>query len=180
MFGREPRLPTDFLLGRVHDPVPGPGELVEHKNKADSDSENRLELAFYQAHEQLRMAVERCKDCYDSSTLEVSLSVGQLVNLRHHTGRGCHKIQDHWISVDYKVLKAPSAGGAVYTIALTYDSHRTRTVHWDLLKAWISPEVVPAIPHFQTPSPSSDPDKSLVEVWMQVWDTPAPLRSFQA
>lgn len=83
---------------------------------------------------------EHHKDRHDRGTREVLLSVGQLVYVRDHSARGPHKVQDLWSSGVYKVLKAPPAGGAVYTIAPTDDLQRVRTVHRDHLKARVGPE----------------------------------------
>lgn len=55
MFGREPRLPVDFLLGRVGGPIGG--------NVHDWVQEHQalLQVAFKGAHERLKVAAERCK-----------------------------------------------------------------------------------------------------------------------
>uniref|UniRef100_A0A3P8S9K2 Gypsy retrotransposon integrase-like protein 1 n=1 Tax=Amphiprion percula TaxID=161767 RepID=A0A3P8S9K2_AMPPE len=53
MFGQEPRLPVDFLLGRVQDPVGGSIHewIQEHQT--------RLQIAFEGARERLKVAAER-------------------------------------------------------------------------------------------------------------------------
>lgn len=131
MFGREPTLPVDFLLGRVQDPVPGTVHdwMIEHQT--------RLRLAFEGAKERLTMAANRRKEQHDQRVREAPLQVGQLVYLRDHSARGRHKIQDIWSSVVYQVLKAPDQGGAVYTIAPQDNLQKLRTVHRDSLKAQI-------------------------------------------
>uniref|UniRef100_A0A667YA11 Integrase catalytic domain-containing protein n=1 Tax=Myripristis murdjan TaxID=586833 RepID=A0A667YA11_9TELE len=143
MFGREPRLPIDFLLGRAQDPVQGEVQdwLVEHQA--------RLEVAFANARERLLVAAERRKERHDQGVRDAPLQVGQLVYLRDHSARGRHKIQDIWSSVVYQVLRAPSGGGPVYTIAPVDDLQKTRNVHRDQLKAHVGPEPVP--PFHQSP-----------------------------
>lgn len=169
MFGREPRLPIDFLLGRVQDPMPGEvvDWLVEHQA--------RLEVAFGNARERLLVAAERRKERHDQGVRPSPLQVGQLVYLRDHSVRGRHKIQDIWSSVIYQVLRAPSGGGPVYTIAPVDDLQKTRNVHRTQLKVHIGPEPVPLFHQSPPPRISEDSDDSLGgELWVLVPDTPAP------
>lgn len=111
MFGPEPRLPVDFLLGRVQDPVPGETQdwVAEHQA--------RLQMAFENARERLLAAAGRRKERHDARVMDAPLLEGHLLYLRDHSARGHHKIHDVWSSVVYQVLKAPPDGGAVYTIA---------------------------------------------------------------
>jgi len=85
----------------------------------------------------LLAAAGRRKEQHDQRVHEAPLQVGQLVYLRDHSARGRHKIRDVWSSVVYKILRAPSDAGAVYTIALVDDLHKVRTVHRDMLKAQV-------------------------------------------
>lgn len=128
MFGREPTLPIDFLLGRVPDPVPGTVQnwILEHQT--------RLRLAFQGVRDRLVAAADRRKDRHDCRVQEVPLREGQLVYMRDHSVRGRHKIQDHWSSDSYQVLRAPTENGAVYTIAPVHNLQKTRNVHRDQLK----------------------------------------------
>lgn len=169
MFGREPQLPVDFLLGRVQDPMPGKVEdwMVEHQA--------RLEVAFGNARERLLVAAERRKECHDQGVRHSPLQVGQLVYLRDHSARGRHKIQDIWNSVVYQVLRAPSGDGPVYTIAPVDSLQKTRNVHRDQLKAHIGSEPVPLFHHSPPPRTSEASDDSLGgDLWVLVPDTPAP------
>ncbi|KAL7825810.1 hypothetical protein SRHO_G00335480 [Serrasalmus rhombeus] len=111
MFGREARLPVDFLLGRVLEPVSG------DVHDWVSEHQAHLKVAFEGARDRLLQAAGRRKERYDQRVREAPLQVGQLVYLRHNSWRGRHKIQDVWSSVVYRVLKAPAEEGAVYTIA---------------------------------------------------------------
>lgn len=129
MFGQEPRLPVDFLLGRVQDPVHG------HVHEWIREHQTRLQIAFEGARERLKSAAERRKNNHDQHVRDDPLKEGQLVLLRNVGAQGRHKIQDFWSSVVYRVLKAPKGGGSVYTIAPVDDHTRVRHVHRTLLKA---------------------------------------------
>lgn len=135
MFGQEPRLPVDFLLGRVQDPVPGEVQdwMVEHQA--------RLKVAFESARERLLAAAGRRKERHDQRVHDAPLPVGQLVYLRDHSARGRHKIQDLWSSVVYQIVKAPPHDGVVYAVAPANDLQKVRNVHRDMLKAVVRPEV---------------------------------------
>lgn len=99
MFGREPWLHIDFLLGSAQDPMPGEvGDwLVEHQA--------RVEVAFGNAQEQLLVATERQKERHYKGVCRSPLQVGQLVYICDHSARGRHKIQDIWSPVVSQVLQ---------------------------------------------------------------------------
>ncbi|XP_042072601.1 uncharacterized protein LOC106632647 [Haplochromis burtoni] len=143
MFGRDPRLPIDFLLGRVQDPVPGEVQdwVAEHQA--------RLMVAFEGARARLSLAADRRKERHDQRVHPVPLKVGQLVYLRDHSARGRHKIQDLWSSVVYQVLRAPQENGAVYTIAPVGDLEKVRHVH---CRGGCSSGRVPSVELRSTPS----------------------------
>ncbi len=136
MFGQEPRLPIDFLLGRdpqlregsVHDWV------LEHQT--------RLQVAFAGAREQLQVMADRRKAHYDQHVRDEPLVEGQLVYLRNYGVRGRHKIQDLWSPVVYQVTRAPKEGGVVYTIAPVDDLTKGRNVHRSLLKRRVCKDTV--------------------------------------
>ncbi|KAL2098376.1 hypothetical protein ACEWY4_007583 [Coilia grayii] len=67
MFGQEPRLPIDFLLGRVQDPV---GRSVHEWLQ---EHQLRLQTAFDGARTHLEAAAARRKRNYDQHTRQVSL-----------------------------------------------------------------------------------------------------------
>ncbi|CAI5692446.1 unnamed protein product [Oreochromis niloticus] len=170
MFGRDPRLPIDFLLGRVQDPVPGEVQdwVAEHQA--------RLMVAFEGARARLSLAADRRKERHDQRVHPVPLKVGQLVYLRDHSARGRHKIQDLWSSVVYQVLRAPQENGAVYTIAPVGDLEKVRHVHRDMLKAQVSPG--PPAPGPQAPPPPVPADSERTslsddELWLLVPEVPS-------
>lgn len=132
MFGQEPWLSNDFLLGRVGELMPREVDnwLVEHQVK----------VVFGNAHERLLALDERRKDHHDLAVHESTLQVGQLVYLRDHSAQGHDKIQDIWSSVLYQV-KAPLRNGPVYTVA---PLQRIRNVHLYQKKAHVGLKPLPS------------------------------------
>ena len=76
LFGQEPQLPVDFLLGRVCEPVAGT------VNDWVLDHQTRLQIAFEGAREHLFAAASRRKERYDQHVRDLPLEEGQLVYLR--------------------------------------------------------------------------------------------------
>ncbi|KAK2852306.1 hypothetical protein Q7C36_007507 [Tachysurus vachellii] len=139
MFGQEPRLPVDFLLGRVEEPLAGSVHrwVMEHQD--------RLQLAFEGARARLGAAADRRKARHDLQVRESPLKEGQLVYLRDYSVRGRHKIHDLWSSVVYQIVKAPKEGGVVYTIVPTTDLSKLKHVHRSLLKPQIGRNSSPTL-----------------------------------
>lgn len=131
MFGQEPRLPLDFLLGRVPEPVAGGVHDWVHEHQT------RLRVAAEGAKERLQMAADRRKANHDMKARDAPLEEGQRVYLRDLSVRGRHKIHDLWSPVVYQVMKAPPQGGSVYTIAPEGNLQQVKHVHRTLLKACV-------------------------------------------
>ncbi|KAK7881610.1 hypothetical protein WMY93_030019 [Mugilogobius chulae] len=150
MFGQEPRLPIDFLLGRVKDPVGGTvHEWVQ-------EHQTRLQRAFDGARERLRLTASRRKVNYDQHVRNVPLKEGQLVLLRDHSAKGRRKTNDLWSSVTHVVLQAPKEEGAVYTVAPVDQQTKMKRVHRSQLKVLlggvhsgpadtVSPQTLPVV-----------------------------------
>ena len=165
MLGQEPRLPVDFLLGRVEEPTVG--SICEWVQ----EHQTRLRLAFEGVRERFQVAANSRKARHDAHVHDLPLADGQRVCLRNMNVRGRHKIQDLWSPVTYVVLKAPPEGGSVYTIGSAEDLQQVKQVHWTLLKAWVEGEPqadmgpirpqVPAAPH---PDSGSEGDDLVVVV----------------
>lgn len=173
MFGQEPRLPIDFLLGRNVSQETGSGNVndwvLEHQTK--------LQVAFEGAREHLRVAANRRKQRHDSHVRDAPLGEGQLVYLRNYSLRGRHKIQDLWSPVVYQVLKAPKAGGSVYTIAPIDDLSRVKHVHRSLLKIRVqraSLEPIPASVHPVTEELLLEDSSSIDEVDLCILESEMP------
>ncbi|KAL0198302.1 hypothetical protein M9458_006842, partial [Cirrhinus mrigala] len=153
MFGQEPRLLVDFLLGRVEDTAAGNVHewVIEHQT--------RLQVAFEGAREHLRLTAERRKIQHDSHVRDTPLGEGQLVYLRDVGVRGRSKIRDLWSPVVYQVVRAPKGGGSVYSIAPVDDLGKVRQVHRSLLKGRTQKDFsVPAPTH--SPVVESEPPRS--------------------
>lgn len=155
MFGQEPRLPVNFLLGRVQDPLEGGiHEWVQ-------EHQTRLQLAFEGARERLKVTAERRKKNYDCHVQDSPLEEGELVWMRDHGAKGRHKIQDLWGPAVYRVMKVPQAGGFVYTIAPVDDQTKVRQVHRSSLKAvaGVGPLGGITAPNSPPPYPNSSEDE---------------------
>ncbi|KAJ8006742.1 hypothetical protein DPEC_G00110380 [Dallia pectoralis] len=94
MFGQDPQLPVDFLLGRVKDPAAGTVDhwLGEHRR--------RLRTAYAGARHRMQGAAQRREERHVRNVDE-GLTVDQLVYLRDHSVRGRNKIQDHWNPTEF-------------------------------------------------------------------------------
>ena len=128
VFGQDPLLPVDFLLGK--------NRASEEGNAHDwiVEQQTRLQVAFGEATRHLQAAASRRKAHHDQKVKDAPLHEGQMVYLRNVGLRGRNKIQDVWKSVLYQVLKAPKEGGSVYTVAPVDDPSKARNVHCSLLK----------------------------------------------
>lgn len=169
MFGQEPRLPVDFLLGHVVDPVAGDHHdwILEHQT--------RLQIAFEGAKERLRIAAGRRKSHHDQKVRDHHLKVGEKVLLRNKGVRGRSKTQDVWHSVPYVVLKVHD-GGAVYTIAPSHDHTKVKTVHRSLLKVFVErdqPEVSHGSDQQGVPRRLLEEDSCELDLWVVADSPPA-------
>ncbi|XP_073668080.1 uncharacterized protein [Paramisgurnus dabryanus] len=144
MFGQEPRLPIDFLLGGGQEM--GHGSI----NEWVLEHQTRLQVAFEGAREHVKAAADRRKAHHDLHVRDTPLGEGQLVYLRNYGVRGRHKIQDLWSPVVYQVVKAPKVGGSVYTIAPVDDLNKVKHVHRSLLKIRVQGES-PVLPSDRAP-----------------------------
>lgn len=128
MFGQEPQLPVDFLLGKIQEPIGGTiGDwLQEHQM--------RLQTAFDGAKERIQAAARLRKERHDQHVAGGNLTEGEMVYLKDNSARGRVKIQDIWGPRRYKVVKTPSDGGAVYSIAPLDDAGKIKHVHRTLLR----------------------------------------------
>ena len=140
MFGQVPRLPVDFLLARVDEPMGG--QVVDWV----AGHQQVLRDTYTRVRARLTRAAELRKAKYDQSVTGEVLSEGSLVYLRDHTVRGRNKIQNHWSSLVYKVVKIPSGDGGVYTIINTLTPTVLKHVHRSQLKMAPNPISQQAIP----------------------------------
>lgn len=128
MFGQAPKLPVDFLLAGVEEPV---GGQVSDWVREHGDT---LRVTYRRVRARLDRAAGLRKMRHDQERSEVRLQEGQEVYVRDLGIRGRHKIQNHWSSLRYRVVRAPRGDGGVYTIAQIGDPSRTKQVHRSYLK----------------------------------------------
>ncbi|KAL2088039.1 hypothetical protein ACEWY4_016867 [Coilia grayii] len=128
MFGQEPNLPVDFLLGRV------PASASEPVNDWLVEHQARLQTAFDGARERIEMAARLRKERHDRDVRGEAVAEGEVVHLRNTGIRGRNKIQDAWSPTRYLVVRAPGPGGGVYSIAPCDQQSKVKQVHRSLLK----------------------------------------------
>ena len=107
MFGRNPRLPLDLMLGADEKDPPETDWLASHQD--------RLRDAYLRVGEHLRQQADARKAISDKSTNDQPIEKGQFVYLRNHP-RGRNKIQDPRDPTLYKVQETPGPTEAVYTV----------------------------------------------------------------
>ena len=109
LFGQEPRLPVDFLLGTgLQEPVNTDWVQI-HKE--------RLQHAHQLANKHLHQAASKRKRYHDAQTYGEPLQLGQRVLQRDHK-QGSTKIQDAWKPDVYIVVQVPDRDGAPYVVRL--------------------------------------------------------------
>jgi len=117
MFGRNPRLPIDLLFNNDQSDIPS-NDWIFHHNK-------KMREMMKLATENTEKNAQIRKDRYNANTQEHVIPVGTIVLLRNHP-LGRNKIQDHWNSTPYKVLK--SSDNNVYVIQLADGSGDKKTI----------------------------------------------------
>ena len=96
MFGRQPHLPVDVVLGLVLHTITEPNtskfvqKIREHTRWAQRKAE------AFQAKE-----AQRHKHNYDKRGRAAALEVGDTVLVHVTAFKGCHKIQDRWENMEY-------------------------------------------------------------------------------
>lgn len=143
MFGNHPRLPVDFLLG-TGVAVQDTGDLGDWIQKHQQSMRMTQEHVRQRSDELIRRRNQRHNDNVNDPGLEE----GRLVYLRNHVP-GRNKIQDHWNSVVFQVLRSPSGTGTVYTVAPRDGEGPVRQVHRSELRA--VPEGLQSVAEETTP-----------------------------
>lgn len=102
MFGREPQLPVDFILGTdQEDPSQEtPEEWVRQHQES-------LRVVHDHVRLQLEAKAEKRNQKHNQQVTDPGLEEGELVYLRNHQVRGRNKIQDLWHSCLYRVVNRP-------------------------------------------------------------------------
>ena len=96
MFGRDPHLPIDVVLGLTSD-------RYESKEDWLQQHTTNLRLASEMARYNLYRAALSRQKTFNSKAKDAPLSIGARVLVRHRV-LGRNKIQDHWQALPYKVV----------------------------------------------------------------------------
>ena len=118
LFGREPWLPVDFLLGVDFQSENLCGWLQEHQSN--------LSKAYTSANNQMLHKYKSRKIEVDKRQYDVPINIGDRVLVRNRAPRGRNKIQDKWLSEIFKVTGQPDK--AVFTVEPADESAPERVV----------------------------------------------------
>ena len=137
MFGRDPKLPVDFLLGESPQ-----GEDVGVNGWVANHTE-AFQWAFEKAGERMARETTYRTAHFNKSARERPIGIGARVYRKNHP-LGRHKIADKWQPTVYKVVSRPR-GAAVYVIEKADGAGDRRTVHRrEIRECPTSPETKPA------------------------------------
>lgn len=153
MFGRDPILPIDHLLGIVD--TSSASTNTYNVSEYVSKHKDKLETAFENAKRNLEDNAEKRKEQFNRNTKEYLIPVGTRVLTRNRV-QGRNKIQDMWDSTPYKVID--SLGDNVYSIQLADGSRPVKNV--TRRKILDTGEVVPNESHEEIPVTDSDSNDS--------------------
>lgn len=124
MFGREPRLPVDFLIG-IGEEDAGVGTVEEWVQ----EHHESLEGAYDHVQQRLTAKRQRRDQRHLGRVNDPVLQEGDLVYTRNHSVKGRNKIQDAWDPTLYRVVRRPQEQGVVYSIAPVHQEGPVRQVH---------------------------------------------------
>ncbi len=152
LFGVEPRLPIDSLLGQEQAVDRGQDWLVIHQSRLREAHERAREYAEQKAAEWLAPLNDKvyCP----------TISVDQTVYLRHRPA-GRNKIQDAWAPTVYRVVKAQ---GTTFTVK-PLEGGPYRRVHRVHLRPCVNPVVEPVATEgsLEAPATQFPPEKGGIE-----------------
>ena len=156
LFGREPRLPLDFLLDNVDK-----NEDITHSKYAQ-EWQRRMTGAYQIAREHSEKKKSRAQLRHDNRPLSGQLMVGDRVLVKNVSERGGPgKLRAYWEQKIYVVTEVKD-NGVVYTVKPeTEPQGRSRTVHRNLLMACpqlvvdTAPNILPTRTNVQTKDESS-------------------------
>ncbi|CAC5422660.1 unnamed protein product [Mytilus coruscus] len=100
MFGRNPKLPIDFLLGTNQT-----DETHESLDEWIVARQNRLRYGYEKAGEQTKDRAEYRKTVHDQKRFNPEICVGDKVYIRNRGVHGRNNIQDTWSSTVYRVVR---------------------------------------------------------------------------
>ena len=127
MFGRQPTLPVDLILG-----IDNPNETHKTHSEYVQNLRQRLQESYTTAAPNSKKAGERNKLRFDAKVRAAELVEGDRVLIRNVNIRGKHKLADKWEKSIHIVVKRFD-GGPVYVVKPERGSGPHRTLHRDLL-----------------------------------------------
>lgn len=127
MFGRQPTLPVDLILG-----IDNPNETHQTHSEYVQNLRQRLQESYTLAAENSKKTGERNKLRFDAKVRAAELVEGDRVLIRNVNIRGKHKLADKWEKSIHIVVKRID-GGPVYVVKPERGSGPHRTLHRDLL-----------------------------------------------
>lgn len=102
MYGRQPNLPIDFLLGLSTKP----SDEINIDRWVDLHSE-KLSFAYNRAREELNRNEIARKQRHDAGRSEKELQIGDKVFIRNRGLKGRDKIQDKWKAEIHVIVDKP-------------------------------------------------------------------------
>ena len=134
LFGQEPRLPIDDLLGVTAPSAVGTLDWVrQHRS--------RLQQAYSKAYDKLLVAAANREKFTDVRAQDHALAIGDVVYLRNRVP-GRAKLQDRWRPEIYVVTSRPYPTSPVYTVC-PQDGGPERVMN--------RKDLLPATPHAPSP-----------------------------
>lgn len=127
LFGRQPTLPIDFVLGTN----PAGGSRSSHSEYV-RNLRQRLQESYTLAADRARKRGEQNKTRFDVKVRTAELVTGDRVLVRNVNIRGKHKLADRWERTIHVVVKRISEG-PVYMVKPERGNGPHRTLHRDLL-----------------------------------------------
>ena len=127
LFGRQPRLPIDLVLGLTPDQIgfKSHSEYVKHLRQ-------RLQDSYALASESSKKMGEKNKTRFDKKVRAAELVPGDRVLVKNVNIRGKHKLADRWEKEVHTVVKR-MGDGPVYVVKQEQGEGPHRTLHRDLL-----------------------------------------------
>ena len=128
MFGRQPRLAMDVVLGLTNTDV-----LDNNYGKYNDQLKARLNKAYELASANTKVAQARQKGKYDEKSRGAVVEPGDRVLVKVVAYDGKHKIADRWEHIPYTVLEQPNGEIPVYVVQRENKVGPKRTLHRNLL-----------------------------------------------
>jgi len=140
MFGRQPRLPVDLLLGSADDNVDG----ITYEAYVDS-LRDRLRFAYDLAASHVAKAQKSQKQRYDLKARSNRVVIGDRVLIRNVGLQGKNKLADRWKEDVFIVTSQPDPEIPVYEVKPEVGRARKKVLHRNLLLPISSIPVVDSI-----------------------------------